>query len=226
MRVAILSDSFWRRSYGADPAIVGRDIYLSEEAHRVLGILEPGFEFPIDGHTPDVFTALSRRDYCCGRLGQLDAIGRLRDGVSKEAAQGDMQSIASALGSEFPATNRGRSIAIGDLHDVLNLIKVARTIPYIDANNIFMVGHSRGGMMTYLVLKDGSISGLRAAAVIAGPTDLFAALPRLSHRIHRQADGLARLRAQHDRRRLGGRRRIALDVFLDLGQELPLRETP
>lgn len=58
-----------------------------------------------------------------------------------------------------------------DINDVLNLVKASKTLPYIDINNVFMFGHSRGGMMTYLALKKNV--EVRAAAVIAGPTDLF-----------------------------------------------------
>jgi dipeptidyl aminopeptidase/acylaminoacyl peptidase len=59
-----------------------------------------------------------------------------------------------------------------DVHDVLNLIKTAHHLPYADTKNIFMIGVSRGGMMTYLALKEQP--PIKAAVVIAGPTDLFA----------------------------------------------------
>jgi len=59
-----------------------------------------------------------------------------------------------------------------DVHDVLNLIKTAHNLPYADTSNIFMVGRSRGDMMTYLALKEQP--PIKAAVVIAGETDLFA----------------------------------------------------
>ena len=52
------------------------------------------------------------------------------------------------------------------------LVNLARSLSYIDARRMFMLGVSRGGMMTYLALKRGA--PVRAAAVIAGPTDLEA----------------------------------------------------
>jgi len=58
-----------------------------------------------------------------------------------------------------------------DVHDVLNLIKTAQNLPYADTNNIFMIGRSRGGMMTYVALKEQP--PIKRAVVIAGPTDLF-----------------------------------------------------
>ncbi len=59
-----------------------------------------------------------------------------------------------------------------DLDDVLNLIPLARSLEYVDPKNIFMYGFSRGGMMTYLALKNQA--PVNAAAVSAGPPDLVA----------------------------------------------------
>lgn len=59
-----------------------------------------------------------------------------------------------------------------DIHDVLNLKKVAEELPYADAENLVMLGVSRGGMMTYLAIKEQM--DIKAAAVIGGVTDLFA----------------------------------------------------
>ena len=57
-----------------------------------------------------------------------------------------------------------------DLHDVMNVIPLAKSLGYVDMNNIFMVGGSRGGMMAYLALKNNI--PVNAAAVISGITDL------------------------------------------------------
>jgi dipeptidyl aminopeptidase/acylaminoacyl peptidase len=57
-----------------------------------------------------------------------------------------------------------------DVHDVLNLVPLARSLGYVDMRNVFMLGLSRGGMMTYLALKHGFPAN--AAAVISGVADL------------------------------------------------------
>ncbi|MBA2175415.1 S9 family peptidase [Halobacillus locisalis] len=57
-----------------------------------------------------------------------------------------------------------------DVNDVLNLARVAEEIPNVDEDNTVMVGKSRGGMMTYLAIKNEM--ELKAAAIVAGPTDL------------------------------------------------------
>jgi hypothetical protein len=45
-RVVVLSDKIWRRSYGAAPDIVGRDILLGGEKYSVVGVMPPSVQFP------------------------------------------------------------------------------------------------------------------------------------------------------------------------------------
>lgn len=58
-----------------------------------------------------------------------------------------------------------------EINDVLNLAKIAQTLDYVDPKNIFMLGFSRGGIMSYLAFKNGL--QVNAAAIIAGITDMF-----------------------------------------------------
>jgi len=57
-----------------------------------------------------------------------------------------------------------------DLDDVKNVVPLARSLGYIDMNNLFLYGESRGGMMTYQSLRDGL--PVNAAAVFGAFTDL------------------------------------------------------
>src|SRR6476660_4479874 len=45
-RVAVLADGFWRRRFGADPAIVGKSLTLDGESYTVVGVAPPRFAFP------------------------------------------------------------------------------------------------------------------------------------------------------------------------------------
>jgi len=56
-----------------------------------------------------------------------------------------------------------------DVDDVMNVIPVARSLGYVDMNNLFMYGESRGGMMTYQAIK--RKFPLNAAAVFGAFTD-------------------------------------------------------
>lgn len=57
-----------------------------------------------------------------------------------------------------------------DVNDVLNIIQLAKSLPFVDPTKIVMLGYSRGGMMTYLAIKHGA--EIKAAAVVGGITDV------------------------------------------------------
>jgi putative ABC transport system permease protein len=114
----VLSEAFWRSRFNADPAIVGRDVRLDGEPFTVVGVVPRDFQLlagtniwavrPILGAPPAVRT-----------LYQLRAIGRMKPGVTIEAARADLGAVADGLADEFPATNKGRGITIEPLHDAL-----------------------------------------------------------------------------------------------------------
>ncbi|WP_119067652.1 alpha/beta hydrolase family protein [Aggregatilinea lenta] len=64
-----------------------------------------------------------------------------------------------------------------DVHDVTNLVIALQALPTVDAERIGMMGGSRGGMMTYLALKQDTLDGthaIKAAVTVGGLADLFA----------------------------------------------------
>ena len=74
---------------------------------------------------------------------------------------------------------------LGDVQVVLDLLKYARRLPFVSPDEIYMGGHSRGGMTTFLALKHGA--KVRAAAVVAGVTDFHRWIkyrPHLEDRVY------------------------------------------
>ena len=43
--VAVLSDSLWRNSFGADPEVIGRQLVMNDNVYTVVGVMPPGFTF-------------------------------------------------------------------------------------------------------------------------------------------------------------------------------------
>lgn len=58
-----------------------------------------------------------------------------------------------------------------DVNDVLHLVSLAKSLPFTHADQIVMCGGSRGGLMTYLAIKEGA--DIKAAVVYCGVTDLI-----------------------------------------------------
>jgi dipeptidyl aminopeptidase/acylaminoacyl peptidase len=68
------------------------------------------------------------------------------------------------------------SFGHGDVIDVINLITLVQSLPQVDHSRIGMMGGSRGGMVTYMVLKAEGESGrnrIRAAVTVGGIADIF-----------------------------------------------------
>ncbi len=56
-----------------------------------------------------------------------------------------------------------------DVNDVINLYEIVKSLDFVDSDNVFMMGVSRGGQMTYQSLKRINVN---AAAVLGGVADL------------------------------------------------------
>jgi putative ABC transport system permease protein len=107
---AIITDGLWRRRFGADPSIVGRTISFGNGNGRahIIGVLEPGVEllFPPGvavEREPDIFTA-PRFDFAGANRNNvsLRVFARLKDGVTVEQAQTQVDQIAAELRQRFP----------------------------------------------------------------------------------------------------------------------------
>lgn len=102
-RVAVVSHGSWRRRFGADPDLVGREVVLTGEPHTVVGVLDPAFEPPdlLFGEPPEVWTALGPHlDPAETGSHFLQVLGRLPSGAGAEAAGAALAAIAP--GGEEP----------------------------------------------------------------------------------------------------------------------------
>ena len=103
-RAIVLSDGFWRRQIGSDPAIVGRVIHVNEEPCTVVGVMPPRFDLDADFWLPlsAATTAAASRDDR-----RFTTFARLPDGVSLADAAREIAAVSARLTAEHPATNTG-----------------------------------------------------------------------------------------------------------------------
>ncbi len=121
-RVAMLSFGLWQRQFGADPGLVGRSVYVNGFPYTVIGIMPQGFRPMGDvalGLDVDLWRPLAPDDNQTGGRSarQLQVVGRLKDAVSLDEAQHELEQIARALALEYPETNGGRGVRVVSLHD-------------------------------------------------------------------------------------------------------------
>ena len=109
--VILLSDRFWRNRFAADPKIIGRTLVLNDVSYEVIGIAPPQIMTPekMDvyvpiGHYPAASQLTDR-----GTHPGLRCIGRLKPGVSMQAAAAEFRVIARSLELKYRDTNSNTS---------------------------------------------------------------------------------------------------------------------
>jgi putative ABC transport system permease protein len=117
-RVALLTDGFWRRRFGADADIVGRTVIFDGNLYEVRGVLAPAFWWPSQ---PDVVVplALSNYDRTLRAAHFLDAIARRKPGVSLGQARDELAIIGKRLSDDFPEENTGHGPNLRPVRDAL-----------------------------------------------------------------------------------------------------------
>jgi len=112
-RIALISDSLWRRAFGADPNILGRSIKLDSDTVTVIGVMPPHFELFTK---PDIWTPLGEALdpnspwFDRGNHMGLYALGKLKKGISVSQVVTEMRQIGAQLEKEYPAVNSGHGV--------------------------------------------------------------------------------------------------------------------
>jgi predicted permease len=117
-RVALISDGFWRRRFGADPSIVGQPITFNAMPVTVIGVLPPTYRhIEINPERPaDIFTPFRWDAAQPNRGGHfIRGIARLGDGVAVEQGRAELDTIAARLEQQYPADNTDQGVQVDPL---------------------------------------------------------------------------------------------------------------
>jgi len=107
-RVAILSDTLWRRHFAADPKVLGGAIRIDNRNHTVIGIMPPGFQVPRSFRELWIPLTLTADARDSRRAGLLESAGRLKPGRTLPQCAAELDGIARRLEQQYPETNRSR----------------------------------------------------------------------------------------------------------------------
>ncbi len=113
--VVLVTDGFWRRRFGRDPALLGATLILDGDPVTVVGILPPDLVF-YDAR-PDVLRPWDF-DLATAPMGNhyTNAVARLADGFEIDDARAELLGIARALEDEY-VESRGWSVSVHPLHE-------------------------------------------------------------------------------------------------------------
>jgi len=119
-KIAILSYGTWLRRFGGRRDIVGRSVSLSGNDFTIVGVLPREFAFAPRGNA-EIWVPLLDPSTCEQRRSchDLDGVGRLRDGVTMQAALADLKGIARQLEKQYPGSNTHQGASIEPLSELI-----------------------------------------------------------------------------------------------------------
>jgi predicted permease len=113
---AIISETFWSRRYGRDRSAIGGRLVLGGIGYSIVGVMPRAFtSAAIDVWLP-AQTSPRLLNFRAARF--MSGVGRLKAGVTIDQAAADLKSVQQALGEQYPATDKGWSVSVGDLKEL------------------------------------------------------------------------------------------------------------
>ncbi len=120
--VIVLTHGLWQRAFGSDPKIIGQQIVMMGRSYTVLGVMPPGWKFPVEVERIDYLLplepALGATELNERGAHFLSVVGRLKPGVPLRQVEADTSAVAARLAKQYPDTNTSNSSTIVvPLHD-------------------------------------------------------------------------------------------------------------
>jgi len=100
-RVALISDTLWKRRFGADPAILGRTVRLNSAATTIVGVMPEGFLFP---EREEIWTVLpgTLKSVPWQQAQTAEVLGHLAPGASVAAARSELDVLLTRQAEADP----------------------------------------------------------------------------------------------------------------------------
>ncbi len=137
--VVLISHQLWLDRFAADPEVVNHTVQLDGEVHQVVGVMPAEFEFP---SWEKLWTPLQLAESGESRRERtLQAVARLTPGVDMDAANVELQAMASRLEQLYPETNSGWSAVASPLRDewAPPVVRLALTVSVVAAAAVLLV---------------------------------------------------------------------------------------
>src|SRR6266478_655764 len=117
-QVVILSYGTWQRRFAGDPQLLGKTISLNSRVYTIVGIMPKDFDYPVPVELW-VPLALTQVEMAERAQLSLNALARLKPGVSVTRASAALANFSRRLEQEYPKTNAGRSTTLLQLRKEL-----------------------------------------------------------------------------------------------------------
>jgi len=100
----MLSYAFWQSRFGGEEAALGRALVVDGRPAQVVGIMPPAFRFDFMNSQPDIIvpTPLDPARANINAFGQLNALARLKPGVTPDEARADLERMLPIWRGAWP----------------------------------------------------------------------------------------------------------------------------
>jgi putative ABC transport system permease protein len=118
-RAIVISHGLWQSQFGGDPGILGRTVNLNGSGYTIIGVMPAGFYFP--NRDIQIWTALrfQPQDFENRTNSYIEAVGRLKPGVTFDQARSELLLIAERLRRDYPDTNEDTGISFYRRRDAM-----------------------------------------------------------------------------------------------------------
>lgn len=119
--IMLITQATWSRLFNSNPGIVGRAVQVDGKSATIVGILPPAFQFfrgselilPLGPFVEQMYIQI--RDNRSNAM----VVGRLKAGLSLQAAKEEMDSISAHLAEQYPKSNSGNGVTLSGLRQYL-----------------------------------------------------------------------------------------------------------
>jgi putative ABC transport system permease protein len=124
-QIAVISYGLWQRHFGGDRNVIGHDITLDEKSYSVIGIMPRDFEFPIQEEKVEMWVPLTFHEDLTQMRGAhyLDAVARLKSGVTPQQALADLDAIANRIAQQYPKLVSGKTSVVPLKQDLVGGVR-------------------------------------------------------------------------------------------------------
>jgi predicted permease len=119
-RTVLLSYGVWQRSYGGKTDVLGKRVILDGQSNVIIGVLPSDFQFA-PAEPAEYWATMHASSECDLRRSchYLFGVGRLKEGISIQAALADVRGIAARLEKQYPGENKGQGAALAPISQVI-----------------------------------------------------------------------------------------------------------
>jgi putative ABC transport system permease protein len=119
-RGVVLAYGLWQSQFAGDPRVLGQSVSLNGVPHQVIGVMPRSFHFPTRDVQLWTQLVLREEDYANRDNNYLEAVARLKPGVTIDRARADLEVVAVRLARDYPATNADAGFSFFAMRDTMS----------------------------------------------------------------------------------------------------------